>query len=88
MGAMTQTIIEMEFGDAIGKRRNKRMIEKLKDHYIICGYGRVGRGAADELVVSADLPESNTRFTRSVRVEGSIAYFEESAENLKAVCPW
>ena len=49
MGAMTQTIIELEFGDAIGKRRNKRMIDKLKDHYIICGYGRVGRGAAAEL---------------------------------------
>ncbi|HEV2446549.1 MAG TPA: NAD-binding protein, partial [Candidatus Sulfopaludibacter sp.] len=31
------------------KRRTKRMIENLKDHYIICGYGRVGRGAADEL---------------------------------------
>jgi len=49
IGAMTQTIVEMEFGDAIGKRRTKRMIEKLKDHYIICGYGRVGRGAAIEL---------------------------------------
>ena len=49
IGAMTQTIIEQEFGDAIGKRRNKRMIENLKDHYIVCGYGRVGRGAAAEL---------------------------------------
>src|ERR1051325_7336211 len=49
IGAMTQTIIELEFGDAIGKRRNKRMIDKLKDHFIICGYGRVGRGAAAEL---------------------------------------
>ncbi len=49
VGAMTQTIIEMEFGDATGKRRNKRMIEKLKDHFIICGYGRVGQGAAAEL---------------------------------------
>ena len=49
IGAMTQTIIELEFGDAIGKRRNKRMIDNLKDHYIICGYGRVGRGAAHEL---------------------------------------
>jgi len=49
MGAMTQTIIEFEFGDAIGKRRNKRMIDKLKNHYIICGFGRVGRGAAEEL---------------------------------------
>src|SRR3984957_6646163 len=46
---MTQTIIEWEFGDTIGKRRNKRMIDKLKGHFIICGYGRVGRGAAEEL---------------------------------------
>jgi voltage-gated potassium channel len=49
IGAMTQTIIEFELGDAIGKRRNKRMIDKLKNHYIICGFGRVGRGAAAEL---------------------------------------
>jgi voltage-gated potassium channel len=49
IGAMTQTIIEFELGDALGRRRNKRMIDKLKDHYIICGYGRVGRGAAAEL---------------------------------------
>ena len=49
IGAMTQTIIELEFGDAIGKRRKKRMIDNLKDHYIICGFGRVGNGAAHEL---------------------------------------
>src|SRR6185369_3913311 len=49
IGAMTQTIIELEFGEAIGKRRKKRMIDNLKDHYIICGFGRVGRGAASEL---------------------------------------
>ncbi len=49
MGAMTQTIIEMELGDVFGKRRNKRMIDKLQDHFIVCGYGRVGRGAAAEL---------------------------------------
>ncbi|HVN06075.1 MAG TPA: potassium channel protein [Bryobacteraceae bacterium] len=49
IGAMTQTIIEAEFGELLGKRRNKRMIEKLRNHYIICGFGRVGRGAASEL---------------------------------------
>src|SRR5579862_5232471 len=49
IGAVTQTIIEAEFGEIIGKRRNKRMIEKLQNHFIICGYGRVGRGAAEEL---------------------------------------
>ena len=50
IGAMTQTIIELEFGNVFGKRRNKRMIDKLKDHFIICGFGRVGRGAASELL--------------------------------------
>jgi len=50
IGAMTQTIIELEFGDAFAKRRNKRMIDHLKDHFIICGFGRVGRGAAAELL--------------------------------------
>ena len=49
IGAMTQTIIELEFGDVFNKRRNKRMIDKLKDHHIVCGFGRVGRGAAAEL---------------------------------------
>ena len=49
IGAMTQTIVEMEFGEAFSQRRNKRMIDKLDNHFIICGYGRVGRGAAEEL---------------------------------------
>src|ERR1700758_3173623 len=45
IGAMTQTIIEMQLGDVIDELRKNRMIDKLKDHYIICGFGRVGRGA-------------------------------------------
>ena len=49
IGAITQSVIEVEFGEVLGKRRNKRMIDKLQDHFIICGYGRVGRGAASEL---------------------------------------
>ena len=49
IGAMTQTIIELEFGEALEKRRKKRMIEKLENHFIVCGFGRVGRGAAAEL---------------------------------------
>ncbi len=48
-GVMTQTIIELQLGEIFFKRRIKRMIDKLKDHYIVCGFGRVGRGAAEEL---------------------------------------
>ncbi len=49
VGAMTQTIIELELNQFFGKRRIKAMIDKLEGHIILCGYGRVGRGAADEL---------------------------------------
>jgi len=36
------------FTGAIAERRRRRTIERLSDHYIICGYGRVGRRAAAE----------------------------------------
>jgi voltage-gated potassium channel len=49
IGAFTQSIIELELNQFFGKRRVRNMIDKLKDHYIVCGYGRVGRGAAEEL---------------------------------------
>lgn len=64
IGAMTQSIIELELGEYFGKRRIRRMIDKLEGHYIICGFGRVGRNAAVELqrskvpfvVVERELP--------------------------------
>jgi voltage-gated potassium channel len=48
VGAMTQTIIELELQDRYGKRRKRRMIEDLNDHFIVCGFGRVGRNACFE----------------------------------------
>lgn len=52
VGAMTQTAIELELNQFFGKRRVKNMIDKLKQHVIVCGYGRVGRGAAAELSIA------------------------------------
>jgi voltage-gated potassium channel len=49
VGGMTQAIIELELNQYFGKRRIRKMIDALHDHYIVCGYGRVGRGAAGEL---------------------------------------
>ena len=49
VGGMTQAIIELELNQYFGKRRTKKMIDLLQSHYIVCGFGRVGRGAALEL---------------------------------------
>jgi voltage-gated potassium channel len=37
---------------ALAERRRERTIEQLRDHFIICGYGRVGRRVADEFRAS------------------------------------
>lgn len=50
VGTMTQTIIELQLKDRYGERKKRRAIGKMKDHYIICGFGRVGRSAASELL--------------------------------------
>jgi voltage-gated potassium channel len=39
-------------GGALAERRRERTIEQLRDHFIICGYGRVGRRVADEFRAS------------------------------------
>jgi voltage-gated potassium channel len=36
------------------ERRQRRMIDQLQDHYIICGYGRVGRRAAEEIAAAGE----------------------------------
>lgn len=49
VGAMTQTIIELQLQDRFGERKKRRAMKRMKDHYIVCGFGRVGRNAAFEL---------------------------------------
>jgi voltage-gated potassium channel len=36
------------FTGVLAERRRERTIERLNDHFIICGYGRVGRRVAEE----------------------------------------
>lgn len=49
LGTMTQTAIELELSGYFPKRRMRKMVSQLRNHYIVCGFGRVGRAAAAEL---------------------------------------
>ena len=49
IGLFTQAVIEFELGSFFGRRRMEKDISKLKDHFIICGAGRVGRRLAQEV---------------------------------------
>ena len=52
IGTLTQALIEFELGVFKG-RRMERKLSKIRDHYIICGVGRVGRAVAKELDAAA-----------------------------------
>jgi len=49
IGSLTQALLEFELRSFFGRRRMEREIDRLSDHYIICGAGRVGRSSAREL---------------------------------------
>jgi len=49
IGSLTQALLEFSLRKFFGRRKMEREIDRLKDHYIICGAGRVGRSAAREL---------------------------------------
>ncbi len=46
--ALVELIAHGVLTGALSDRRRRRMIDRISDHYIICGYGRVGREVADE----------------------------------------
>ncbi len=45
--AIVAYVVEGEFGTTLGRRQMKNKISKLKEHFIICGYGRVGQEIAN-----------------------------------------
>ena len=49
IGALTQALLEFELVKLFGKRRMEREVAGLRNHYIICGAGRVGTSVAQEL---------------------------------------
>lgn len=48
IGSLTRMVIEGEVQHLFGRRRTMTKIKKLRDHYIICGFGRIGQMVADE----------------------------------------
>ncbi|RPI35450.1 MAG: potassium channel protein [Nitrospiraceae bacterium] len=54
--AGARIILEGELQDVFGRKRLEKKIKELKDHYIICGYGRMGK------IICRELKEKNRKF--------------------------
>lgn len=49
LGTVTNTVIEKQITNLVEKNKMKNMIQKLENHIIVCGAGRVGRNVASIL---------------------------------------
>ncbi len=44
---ITEFVVEGQIREVLGRHKLEKQIKKLKDHSIICGYGRVGQTVCD-----------------------------------------
>ncbi len=51
LGLVAQAMIEFQIMSILGRKKLGLRIKSLKDHYILCGYGKIGRVVANELKV-------------------------------------
>ncbi|HEY0461847.1 MAG TPA: potassium channel protein [Pyrinomonadaceae bacterium] len=71
---LIQAVIQSEIIEALDLRRKAKEMDKMQNHYIVCGAGRVGRR------IIRNLQKENLPFVIIERDEKKIADFEE--ENL------
>jgi len=50
IGLVTETLVESEIRSMFGRRKLSKKIKSLKNHYIVCGYGRIGRIICKEFI--------------------------------------
>lgn len=53
MSVLTAFIVEGDINQALRRRRMQNAIDSLRNHYIVCGIGRVGSNVAHELFVTS-----------------------------------
>ena len=73
---LAQAIIQSQIIEALGVRRKTKEMEKLKNHYIVCGAGRVGRR------IIRNLQKENLPFVVIERDGKKVAQFEGENMNI------
>jgi len=56
LGQVLTIFMEGEISQLLGRRKLEKQISRLKDHYIVCGYGRIGK------IISQELADDNIPF--------------------------
>ncbi len=77
---VTEAVVSGQLQELLGRRRLEHKIEALKGHYIICGYGRIGRHICR--IIAKEVPfviiENDPEAIKEIEKEGFI-YVEGDA---------
>lgn len=68
-----QIILEGELQEIFGRKRLEKKIRELRNHYIVCGYGRMGR------IICRELKEKDIKF---IVIEKKLESYHENEEVL------
>ncbi|MBA3037786.1 MAG: potassium channel protein [Desulfobacterium sp.] len=83
-GAMVQFMVEGRIRAVLGRRRLDNKISKLKNHYIICGYGRIGKVLCSNLLVKKNFDliviESKKDLIPAMEEEGVLFLSRDAVE--------
>ena len=82
-GALVQFITFRGFQEVFGTRRMRGQIEKLENHVIICGFGRIGRMLARDLEAASTLfvvIEADPTRCAEVHAAGYLAVEEDATD--------
>ncbi len=87
-GMLAEAMVEGRLRALAGKGKQEKMIEKMKNHYIICGCGRIGQLICREL--KADKMEfividSNPDVIQKIEEEGVFVYYKGDATQDKSL---
>ncbi len=83
--ALFQFVIEGELGAILGLRRMKAQIEALSDHYVLCGFGRVGTEIAREFSMRGApfvIVDSNPEAIGQARASGYLVVEGDAASDV------
>ncbi|OQW98771.1 MAG: potassium channel protein [Desulfobacteraceae bacterium A6] len=87
-GAMVQFMVEGRIRYILGRRNLDKKIARLKNHYIVCGYGRIGKTLCKNLMIKKDfdlIVIENNKDLIPVMEEDGVLYLPSDAgdeENL------
>jgi len=85
VGLFSRAMVEGSLERIMGRRKLEKQINQLSDHYVICGYGRIGRSIVKELAaghVPVVIIESDPAIIQRIEEDGFLYVAGEATDDL------